>query len=417
MTYVEFFDKTAVENVAACLTHAPARVVFIGEDKRQMQTQIERYQRVFAGRGCEVECIAMAVDKADLSHAVELLCDIVETYDNCVFDITGGSEILLLALGIVCERYPDEHIQIHKFNLRNNMLYDCDEGGQTVRKVPTALSVEENIRIYGGEVVYGDVTESKTYRWEISPEFAEDVQLMWGICKDDVRAWNAQIGFLSVAEKLGEGSADGLSVTVLRSKVVGYLQHHGWKDEVDTEIMGRLLQCGLLTAFEEGENLTVSYKNAQVKRCLTKAGQALEMKVFLAARAVHDGEGRAVYGDVLNGVTIDWDGCVHEEGCGTAYDTVNEMDVLLMHGVIPVFISCKNGTVAVEELYKLHTVAERFGGAYAKKVLVTTALDDMGEAGEYLRQRARDMKIRILDGVQDLEDAEWESRLRSLWSN
>ena len=52
----------------------------------------------------------------------------------------------------------------------------------------------------------------------------------------------------------------------------------------------------------------------------------------------------------------------------------NEIDVLLMKDMIPIFISCKNSSFLPEELYKLSAVAKHFGGEYAKKVLVTNYL-------------------------------------------
>jgi len=84
---------------------------------------------------------------------------------------------------------------------------------------------------------------------------------------------------------------------------------------------------------------------------------------------------------------------------------------------VPVFVSCKNGFVTQEELYKLNTIAHRFGGDHAKKVLVATSLDFMGESGYYLRQRASDMNIRIVDDAYIMDDDELENRLKNLWSN
>ena len=154
MTYVEFFDKTASENVSACLTYAPDRVIYIGDNSKVMKKHIANYQQVFSDRGYNIEISFKTVTKSNLDNAVELLSEIVETYDNCVFDITGGEEILTLALGIVYSRYPDKNIQIHKFNLRNNAVYDCDKDGTTIYKEPPTLTVEENVKIYGGKVIY-----------------------------------------------------------------------------------------------------------------------------------------------------------------------------------------------------------------------------------------------------------------------
>lgn len=121
-----------------------------------------------------------------------------------------------------------------------------------------------------------------------------------------------------------------------------------------------------------------------------------------------------VYHDVMNGVVIDWDGDIHECGVEDNFDTRNEIDVLMMHHFVPIFVSCKNGYVDMEELYKLNTVATRFGGKYAKKVLIATSLNSTGKAGRYLKERAADMKIKILENVQEWSDAEFMSKIRSL---
>ena len=44
-------------------------------------------------------------------------------------------------------------------------------------------------------------------------------------------------------------------------------------------------------------------------------------------------------------------------------------------------------------------------------------ISNMGESGEYLRRRAIDMNIRIMDDVQDISDAELSIKLKSLWCN
>ena len=96
------------------------------------------------------------------------------------------------------------------------------------------------------------------------------------------------------------------------------------------------------------------------------------------------------------------------------YSMTDLNQVLLMHGLTPVFISCKNGDVEEEELYKLNTVAERFGGEYAKRVLVATSIPQTA-AGQYLRQRIRDMKITLIEDVQHMSNEEIADKLDNLW--
>lgn len=416
MTYIEFFDGIAAENISACLTYVPDRVVYIGDDTALINAHIENYKKVFSARGYNVEFIPRGLGRTNLDCAVELFSELVETYDDCVFDITGGEELYVLALGIVYSKYPDKNIQIHKFNLKNNRIYDFDKDGKTIYRDPPKLSVDENVKIYGGEVAYGEINEEKTYKWKLTPDFLNDIELMWSICRTNVRYWNTQIGIFEAIENVGH--KNGLTTTVSRGALENYLTRHRQKYIKAKGIINYLLNKKLITKFDDENEttVTVSYKNEQVKKCLTKAGQALEMKVYVMAKNVRDKNGELVYDDAVNGVVIDWDGEFHDEKLEGIYDTENEIDILLMHKIVPVFISCKNGIVTNEELYKLNTVAERFGGSYAKRVLIATSLDSLGEAGKYIRQRAKDMDITLVENIQSLSDAEINKILKNLWN-
>ena len=455
MTYIEFFDKVPTENIVACLTYAPDRVILIGDSSKLMDAHIKRYERIFKDRGKTIEFLRETVAQNALDKAVAKLSEIVETYivkeqDTCVFDVTGGNELLLVALGIVCARYPEQNIQIHRFNLRNNIISDCDKDGVTIYRDAPMLTVEENIRLYGGDVVYGTICEEdKTYRWDMNETFERDLRHMWEISKRGFGKWNSEIGVLKMIVCKGSASADGLTVTADIDAVDWELRqnkHTLTYATLDTDTNGKcdtilrsLKRYGLITRFEEtaDKKVTVSFKDKQVKACFTNEGQVLELMVYLTAKTVKGKDGNEVYNSSLTGVQIDWDGDPH----GTlyeqlenvsnhpgnsipdvVYDTENEIDVLLMHKTVPVFVSCKNGDVKSEELYKLRTVAEQFGGPYAKAVLVATSIpvlvkrdkNDRGHAGEYLRQRAKDMGIRLIENF-DPDSKETERVMSTLW--
>ena len=413
MTYIEFFDKTASENLCACLTFVPERVIFLGEDAQLMQQHLAAYQRIFAHRGYEIQCLCKTVSQSNLRQAVALLTQIVEQYDDCVFDITGGEEILTFALGMVCARYPEKQIQIHKLHLGSDSVCAYQTDGTTRHYPVPRLTVAENIRMYGGEVAYGTPTMEKTAVWQMDEAFRCDLELLWQACKEDVRLWNTQVGILGAIESVGQVSGNGLTTRAQRQELAKHPLFRKTRYQRAGHLLGFLLTNGLLAQFRETEDaVVVSYKNQQVKKCLTKAGLALEMKVYNTAREAVDDAGQLVYHDVQNGVVIDWDGQISQ-----GFQTENEIDVLMMHRMVPVFVSCKNGIVNVEELYKLNTVAERFGGPYAKKVLVATALGHMGNGGQHLRQRAADMKIEILENVQALTEAEFAQAIQNLWKN
>ncbi len=402
-TYIEFFDKPDIENIMPCLADMPDRVIFLGKNCKAMRKRIEKYEKVICDRGHSVEFICKEISQGNLEKNVQLISEIVDTYENCSFYIDGGEEILTLALGVVFERRKDKKIFIHKYNAHLKEFYDCDNDGEAQKIEPPILSVSENIRIYGGEVII-DEGVGAIGNWNLTADFIDDIEKIWDISKRDFSAWNSQSGAFGRLE--GNKNPDYPLVSIGSSQNFAE----------NSQIVTALLNAGLITEYDRNnKNTRVVYKNQQVKECLLKAGLALELKLFVTLKSMKDLNGSLVYNDAVNGVVIDWDGEVHSAN-EKKYDTTNEIDVMAMHGFVPVFISCKNGSFTADELYKLNTVAERFGGEYAKKILVTTQLDNMGRGGKYIEQRAQDMKIKIIEINENISDMEFESKFKCLWN-
>jgi hypothetical protein len=85
-----------------------------------------------------------------------------------------------------------------------------------------------------------------------------------------------------------------------------------------------------------------------------------------------------------------------------------------MHDLTPLFVSCKNGHIGDEELYKLHTVAQRFGGPHAGKMLIATNLDQKSAAANSsFAQRAWDMDIFLVTDAAELTASQWSECFKS----
>ena len=415
MTHIEFFDKTAIENVATCLVYTPEKVLFLGDNANKIEDYLVGYREVFAARGQNITFEARAVSKTKLDEATKVLRRIIAENDECVFDITGGEELLMLALGIVCAENSEKKIQVHKINVQDNKIYDYDRNGTKTIQASPSLTVEENIRIYGGRVAYEEQGESKTIRWDLNEEFLRDIDIMGSLCQNNGLWWNIQIGIFVAMEQVA-GDKYRLTTTVSREDLDKKLAERGHHYLKSQQLINQLLDSGMITYFSDsGDSVSVTYKDFQVKNCLINEGRVLEMRMFKAAREATNPDGSPVYQDAMCGVVIDWDGKFHDETSGEPYDTENEIDVMLMHGIVPVFISCKNGTVKNDELYKLNTVAERFGGKYAKKILIAPALKYMYDAAEQVRQRAEDMGIHIMEDVYTIDEETLLQKMGELW--
>ncbi len=402
MTVVEFFDKNAIENVFGVFGGNVDKVVFVGDSGKKLENAISIYREIAEKRGKNIEFTKKTANRNNLLSIVEALNIIVKENEECAFDLTGGDDLYLVAVGIVYSQNP-EKVQLHRYNVNSGKFLDCDADGNIINSYPAKITVEENIKIYGGKILY-DEREDATYRWDLNPDFVCDLIKMRKICLEDNRLWNLQMTVLG--ELMYKN--DGLEVVVDKEAAVHILDNKKIKPVFDENLLKSLENARLISNLKIGSKvIEFRFKNEQIKRCLTKAGQILELYVTVCAMECENIDGTPVYNDVICGAVLDWDG-KYEEG---KVNIDNEIDVMLMKDFVPVFISCKNGDVRVDELYKLEAVAKRFGGKYAKKVLVAPELDKLGASGESICARAAELDIQV---IYDCDTVSQEEFIESL---
>lgn len=476
MTIVEFFSDVAIDNIVTTLANRPERVIFVGESdgKACWDGRLGRLKRFFKAAGVNnTEIDYRTIENSGvLSDIVNVLDGIVREYPDCQFDLTGGNELCLVAAGVIFERYGNRQLNLHQYDIQSGQVFDCDGNNHVVSSVIPPLTVEQTILLHGGSIVRYPVRENGYYPWNFNEEFRKDVRAMWEICSSDRASWNTQVTMLgdmqtfkdtqmstkkpqpkpaamtlaslipaefapaqSDAESKSPAEKD-LTLSIPLKKFLGYhcsLRNVPLPGKFDKSIsiLRKLENAGLLSDIHSAEdNFRVTFKNEKIKRALAKAGTILELYTCLVAGCLKDDYGNQYYNDSKVGVFIDWDGRSHEKN-GKEVDTENEIDVVLMRGLVPVFISCKNGTFDDDELYKLNTVARRFGGPYAKRVLVASASGSAsigdskkgeGKKGyskesvttRYLNDRAKEMDIKIIWNVSGLSETAFGEQLKSL---
>ena len=406
MTAVEFWDKRSVENIISSLIYCPDKVILIGEGKK-VQVFAQRYRAFLAGRGLSTQVESRSIQRNSLSNIVDVLSQIVQVEEQCVFDLTGGEDLALVAMGIVFQLYPEKKIQMQRCNVRSGVITDCDGDGNVLYSGKPELTIEELIGIHGGKVRHSSQARKATPTWDLTGDFKQDVDALWQLCKVDPALWNSRIRILAAMEHLCDGDEE---ICISRAALQQHLRQSRIRQVDMTPFLKELYRQNLIHTYWETEELiSFRFKNPQIRQCLLTAGLVLELKVYLTALNLRDKDGSPGCTDAKNGVVIDWDAQLQsQEGS----DTENEIDVIAMHGMIPLFISCKNGFIDTEELYKLDTVTSRFGGAYAKKMLLCTYFGKQGPAMDYFRQRARDMHIHLVENVHEMSDESLAKVLR-----
>lgn len=401
MTIIESFEKAPIENLISVLTCKPKKVIYLG-DISQMKASMIVYERILREKGIKTEIVLRGIQKNNLPNILQVVTEIVENEEECIFDITGGEDLVLLAFGMIYERYKSTKVvKMQRFNINTGRIIDCDCDDEVTFEGTFSMDVKELISVYGGIVMPEDPQPTVENAMEV-------VDKVWELAKTDSTSWNKSISNLKEFERKGNTTEDDLRMHLNLGEVKEIIGEYSLKRHAVEKLLKEFYREKLIQNLViEQDVISYKYKNLFVKRCLNKAGDALEMKCYFEAMNMEQ-KGKPYFNDCYVGVVIDWDGIIHplEENWK---DTTNEIDVILMRGLIPIFISCKHGKIGEEELYKLNTVATRFGGKYAKKMLIATHLEKESASSmkSYL-QRAKDMDIHLIPNARDLSKKEWQ---------
>lgn len=449
MTIIELVDAAPIHNIMGAMTFNAEKIIYVGsvkEDKfrKTLASSLKQFYKKKNFENTDFEYVQ--VIKSDFDDIRTKLSKIAAENKNCYFDISGGEDISLAALGFLFAENPDIHLYQVNPNTGKVYIYELQtdsDGNKRIEKITKTAdiqnTVEENILAHGGTVVYDTEKPGCTHIWQYSIDFCYDIRKMWDICcngpsripdmnthQSYPRMWNAVTTTLGTLEEINNATDDNeLLVSIENAK--NYMKKSGGYSLTDSYLYS-LMKAGLISYGKNNSKniLHIIYKNEQVKLCLTKAGTILELKTYLICEQMINDK----FTDCMTGVTIDWDGIVHDEATDACEyyrmsimerienieDTVNEVDIILMKGLIPYFISCKNGKFTAEELYKLYSVSDRFGKQYGRMFIITTDFDNSSDeySLEYLQQRADDMGITIIKNVHLMTDEEFEKKLSKI---
>jgi len=405
MTIVELYDPVYVENIIGAMVCAPERVILIGDDVKKIDRGIARYKKILNSHGIDIELISKQGSKSSLQSVTEAMRGIIEEYGECIFDITGGNEFYLVAVGMLMRDYAGM-VQCHKYDFKKGTFSDCDADGYVVNHGEFMLSIEDNITLYGGEIVWESDKGFKTYKWNLNEEFEQDINAMWGVCESDTKLWNSQISSLG---ELYNIYGDALGIEFNISDAESKMKARKKKFVFVRGFISRLNTLGVIRNLSiNGDNVSFEFKNEQCLKCLTVAGQVLELYTAYRMKRIKDDDNddKLLFDDIMVGVVIDW------SDSETDNSIINEIDIIAMRDGVPTFFSCKNGEFGNDELYKLNSVADKFGADYAKKVLVTPNIELVDDKDE-LVSRMEKMGIRLLN-LKKYDGREFEQFVRRI---
>lgn len=389
MTIVEFFDREMLENIVGTLMLHPKHVVLFGNNKQEMTTFQKRMLKILTKKKIATTIEVVEVDTKNYSAIIRVLNQLIHTYPDCVFDLTGGEPMILVAMGAVSAQ---RGIPLHAITPENCVVKTILHGKQEQKKTQhVALTVYESVMLYGGTISSG-FPEPKKSSSHLYNELNRDITALWYILRKNCGNWNIAVDTISSWANSVESKGSALTFTVPQDFFLDS-NRNSHKALCTNTMLKQLTEKKIIIPQGTDGNSCYAFKNNQMRYALSRSGTVLELYTLLCILSTRRDDGTPLITDTISGAVIDWTRAKDKHD-----DVKNEIDVLATSGVIPVFISCKNGSVNSDELYKLNTVAERFGGKYARKILVMT---HSFVRRSFLR-RAAAMDIQVIGGVHEM---------------
>ncbi len=430
MTIVELFDSKPINNIVGLLSFNPDKVIYVGgESSKHFEGKelpvLRRYLEKKALSSIEIEYVH--VKRNSLKDIIDKLENIYQNNDVCKFhvEVTGGEDLILVGLGALFEKHPDLELYRISSKLKNMYSFSRENCDGNKLDISCSNSVEENLMLHGASIVYANGSDAVTGGFDYSVDFISDFNRMWEImCKglnvgqSAPNCWNRVIYALTVLVREYAVRLDWNSYEINQFGLNEILKN-SFDSKLFETYISVFAKYGWLSWNQRENGAVVVFKDKQIETCLTKSGLVLEMKVYLTCKELFEERG----GDCLTGVTIDWDGdddivpkhkyLLDPDDLDSSIDTLNEIDVVANLGLVPYFISCKNGVITSSELYKLDSLGYRFGREYAKVFIVTTDISyALDNKLNLFRQRALDMEIELIENVHLLNDDEFKEELR-----
>lgn len=370
-TLVELYDKEAVENVLGACIFEPEMVVYICDERDSSMRKETAVDRLFKSRGLRSRARFYYIDTSDPARIHRTLEAVVRDYPGCVFDCTGGKDLVLLAAGVFCREkgLPAYYIDTQRAKFVD--LGGC-EALKSRFRLPQ-LTAEDIFSIAGARLVGSGHFAVE----ELGEDLENDARRIWPVVFRDPAAWGKLVGFFQAAGDSGQGlSVDAPHTLRVNRQTTAVYQ---------PQLLHELEDMGVIHGLRiTQKRVRFSYKSALMRRCLQNHGVWLELYGYLCARR------SGAFGDVRTSVVVDWD-----NARGADQATRNEIDILLVQGITPVFISCKMGAPTPLALSEIRLLSEKFGGESTRTVLLTAA--DVRERERALVQRARDLGVLLID--------------------
>ncbi len=325
--------QNAPNYIAARQINPDKNIYICSEDSREKQ-------KVYLSNAIKGVSSSETVNAYNFEDIVKRSEKIINEYTDheIILNFTGGTKIMSLASFIT---FYNKNFKCIYVDTENHEIKQYQHGKLPVINKQTVILDFDNYLILSGH----NIRNSRTLSY--------DQQVSSSICNFYMQNYNYCSNLIKKAAKNENGKKENLNYKV--SDGTSYMEKKPNECILYFEKKGKTLGSFTLSGRDSAKFLT---------------GGWVEDYVFQMSKDSRK------FSDVRKNVNIEWrEGFYFNPAFGK-----NELDVVCMIGPNPIIIECKSGSVTSEQIYKLKSIRDEFGGRYAKAIIVSYFKVDKGIA-------------------------------------
>ncbi len=367
-TLIELYDTTPIENVLGTEMFRPKEMILLCPPEIEQDRQYRRSLRAyFEYRKIQVKLTFIPVSMLDAVKIERVLREVLDAHPDCAIDISGGTDAALFAAGAVSGESA-----VFTYSNKRNAFFE-------IKNAPFARSVSCDVRLdarscflmAGGMLLPGRMdNEDLEFR-------VYQIEWLFDIYAKYRRIWNRQISYI---QKISSAEPGKLEAEGRWTEKAG-----DRRVNADADLFRAFAKAELILDLHMDEQgIRFRFPDETVRFWLRDIGSVLELQVFRACLEAN------CFDDVVLSAVVNWQGGVIQRDSVT-----NEIDVVAVQGIQPVFISCKTCEIHTEALNELAILRNRFGGKDSRAIIATSGMATRNRAP--MRRRAAQLGIEVVE--------------------
>ena len=373
-TLIELYDERPLDNVLATEMFRPEETVYVCPPEvagdAALRASLRRYFRL---RGCGTRLSFVPVSMLDEPRIEKKIRQIIDTRADCAIDISGGTDAALFAAGAV----SGDTVPVITYSRGKNSFFEI-KNAPFARDLPCTVRLDARacLMMAGGELLPGR-EDNRSLRSRL-----DQIDRLFGIYRKYRRIWNDQIAYIQRISRADDPELDAEGERRGKANNRAVTADEGLLQALDAQ--------GLIHDLRLTEDeVAFRFEDDMVRFWLRDMGSVLELQVYRACLQAD------CFDDCILSAVVNWQGTD-----APAQAVTNEIDVMCVRGVMPLFISCKTCEIKTEALNELAILRDRFGGKGSRAAIVTSA--SATRSRRLMLKRAAELSIEVIEW-EDIE--------------